>query len=445
MSKRVGAKPTRLVYDAVVHDLLAEMPVSPADRARLSLDDDDALALARWATAIERHFSGKPMVAEWAKDGVTGELFMLQARASEVVEAPTAGQLPRPRTKVMLIVGEPEQALSLALLPSDGVGLARMEHVLGGTVGVHPLAVTRYRTLPPETRREVDRLTVGYSDRIEFFVDRLSQGIALIAAAFFPRPVIVRFSDFTTTEYARLVGGAAFEPHEENPMLGWRGASRYYHPAYRDGFLLEVAAVRRVRETMGFENVAVMIPFCRTPEEGVNVLEAMRAGGLVRGERGLEVHVMAEIPSNILLADRFAELFDGFSIGSTDLTQLTLGIDRDAAAVAALFDERNEAVKLSCARLIETAHACGRKVGICGRAPADHPDFAEFLVERGIDAISVSADALEPTTRRILAVEQTLGRAPSGRRRGAPSARPARTSGRATPRGGAKETRGASR
>ena len=284
-----------------------------------------------------------------------------------------------------------------------------MEFVFASWVGVHPLALTRYATLPAAVQREVDAKTAGYADKTAYFVDRLAQGIGTIAAAFHPRPVILRFSDFKTNEYARLVGGAGFEPSEENPMLGWRGASRYYHPDYKEGFLLECAAVKRVRETFGLTNLKLMIPFCRTPEEGRRVLDAMREGGLVRGEGGLEVYVMAEIPSNILLAERFAELFDGFSIGSNDLTQLTLGVDRDSTTVAPLFDERNEAVKWSCAHLIEAAHRAGRKVGICGQAPSDFPDFAAFLVERGIDSISLSADALVRTTLRVLDVERAIG------------------------------------
>ncbi len=321
------------------------------------------------------------------------------------VEEIDASQIPRPRTRVMLNVGNPEQALKLSLLPSDGVGLARMEFIFAGWVGVYPLALTRYATLPLGVQRDVDRITHGYSDKIAYFVDLLSQGIATIAAAFHPRPVILRFSDFKTNEYARLAGGAPFEPSEENPMLGWRGASRYYHAGYKEGFLLEVAAVRRVREEMGLENLKLMIPFCRTPEEGERVLATMREGGLVRGERGLEVYVMAEIPSNILLAERFADIFDGFSIGSNDLTQLTLGVDRDSTTVAPLFDERNDAVKWSCARLIEVAHARGRTVGICGQAPSDYPDFAAFLVAQGIDSISLTADAVVRTTQRVAEAE----------------------------------------
>jgi pyruvate,water dikinase len=305
-------------------------------------------------------------------------------------------------------LGQPERAFHMAGLPSDGVGLARMEFVFAGWVGVHPLALTRYRSLPDELRRQVDRVTRGYDDKIEFFVDRLAQGIGTLAAAFHPRPVILRFSDFKTNEYARLVGGAPFEPAEENPMLGWRGASRYYHPEYREGFLLECAAVRRVREVFGLDNLKLMVPFCRTPEEGARVLETAAGAGLVRGQRALEWYVMAEIPSNVLLADRFAELFDGFSIGSNDLTQLVLGVDRDSARVAPLFDERDEAVERACAMLIETAHRAGRTVGICGQAPSDYPEFAAFLVEHGIDSLSLSPDRLIAARRQVAEVEARL-------------------------------------
>ncbi|HRW09146.1 MAG TPA: phosphoenolpyruvate synthase, partial [Caldilineaceae bacterium] len=252
-----------------------------------------------------------------------------------------------------------------------------------------------------------------YEDKIEFFVDKLAQGIGTIAAAYYPKPVILRLSDFKTNEYAHLVGGEQFEPTEANPMLGWRGASRYYHPDYREGFRLEVQAIKRVREQFGLTNLVVMVPFCRTPEEGQRVLAVMAEEGLRRGEQGLEVYVMAEIPSNILLAEEFAAHFDGFSIGSNDLTQLTLGVDRDSAQIAELFDERNDAVRRSCATLIEKAHKHGRKVGICGQAPSDYPDFATFLVEQGIDSISLNPDAVLRTTADILAIEGTVGLIPA--------------------------------
>ena len=543
--KKLGTKEVKLVYDFEGHKQVKNVRVPESERVRWSLEDTDVLTLARWAAAIEAHYSRKygkdsPMDIEWAKDGRTGELFIVQARPETVhsqrkagltrmftlrekgksvttglavgegiaqgkvhviasaqqageflpgevlvtsttdpdwepimktaaaivtdrggrtshaaivarelgipaivgtgdatrtlppgatvtvcctegetghvyegavpfdVEEIDASKLPRPRTQIMLNVGNPEQAFKLALLPSDGVGLARMEFIFASWVGVHPLALTRYATLAPDVKRQVDDVTAGYADKTAYMVERLAEGIATIAAAFYPRPVILRFSDFKTNEYSKLVGGAGFEPSEENPMLGWRGASRYYHSGYKEGFLLECAAVARVRKVFGLSNLKVMIPFCRTPEEGKRVLDTMREAGLARGEGGLEVYVMAEIPSNVLLAERFAEIFDGFSIGSNDLTQLTLGVDRDSATVAPLFDERNEAVKWSCARLIERAHAAGRKVGICGQAPSDYPDFAAFLVERGIDSISLSPDAVVRTLRRVAEAEQKI-------------------------------------
>ena len=331
------------------------------------------------------------------------------------VEEIDPSSIPGTRTKIMLNLGNPEQAFKLAQIPNDGVGLARMEFIFASDVKIHPLALTRYDSLPPKVKHQVDDLTVGYADKAEFFVDQLSKGIARIAAAFYPKPVILRLSDFKTNEYAHLVGGEAFEPHEENPMLGWRGASRYYHPDYKEGFMLEVAAVRRVREKMGLTNLKVMVPFCRTPEEGQKVLEVMREGGLVRtkptgagAHDGLEVYVMAEIPSNVLEAEAFAGIFDGFSIGSNDLTQLVLGVDRDSVQVSALFSEREPSVKRACAMLLEAAHAAGRTVGICGQAPSDDPEFAAFLVEHGIDSLSLTADSVIRTKLRVLEAERSL-------------------------------------
>ncbi len=542
--KKIGSKETTVVYDRGSHRVKT-VPTPDRKRKVLSLSDTDALVLARWAMTIEEHYSRlrgepTPMDLEWAKDGDTGELFIVQARpetvhsqkqlptltlynlkeqgqvivegkaigdgiadgtahvlagASQITKfvpgevlitqvtdpdwepvMKTAGAivterggrtshaaivareigipaivgasnamtkiqdgqtvtvscsqgatgyvydralafekkcidataLPATRTKIMLNVAQPERAFRAAMLPSDGVGLARMEFIFAGWVGVHPLALLRYETLSRKLKREIDARTEGAVDNKEFFVDRLSQGIATLAAAFYPRPVILRFSDFKTNEYARLAGGEPFEPVEDNPMLGWRGASRYYHADFKDGFLLEVAAIRRVREQFGLTNLKVMVPFCRTPEEGAAVLDVAKEGGLVRGDNDLEVYVMAEIPSNVLLAHRFAELFDGFSIGSNDLTQLILGVDRDSEHIANLFDERNEAVRRACTMLIEAAHRAGRPVGICGQAPSDYPDFAAFLVERGIDSISVSPDALIAVKRKVAAVESDL-------------------------------------
>ena len=327
-------------------------------------------------------------------------------------------QFPRPRTQMMLNVGNPEQAFSAAMLPNDGVGLARREFIFASWVKVHPLALTRYARLEPAAKAEVDAVTRGYDDKTEYFVDKLSQGIGVIAAAFHPKPVILRLSDFKSNEYATLVGGRQFEPEEENPMIGWRGASRYYHPQYKEGFVLEARAIRRAREEFGLKNLLVMVPFCRTPEEGRRVLEVLRECGLARGQDGLEVYVMAELPSNVFLADEYARIFDGFSIGSNDLTQLCLGVDRDSALVAPLFDERNAAVKQACARIIAAARHAGRKVGICGQAPSDFPDFAEFLVEQGIDSISLTPDSLLKTSERVAQAEQRPRRTGPARRAG---------------------------
>ncbi len=310
--------------------------------------------------------------------------------------------LPEPRVPVMLNVGNPESAFAVGQLPSAGVGLARIEFVVSSWIGVHPLALAHpERVTDPAARAEIAARTDGYASPAEFFVERLAAGVALIGAAFYPRPVIVRFSDFKTNEYAGLVGGAGFEPAEANPMIGFRGASRYYDERYREGFALECQALRRVRERMGLDNVKLMIPFCRTLGEARRVLDELAKNGLVRGENGLEVWVMCEIPNNVILAEEFAELFDGFSIGSNDLTQLTLGIDRDSELLAHLFDERDPGVKKLIRMVIEAAHRKGRKVGICGQAPSDHPEFAEFLVECGIDSISVTPDALAGVVARI--------------------------------------------
>ena len=343
-----------------------------------------------------------------AAEGEVGRVY--EGRLKFEVEEIDPEKLPRPKTKIYFNVGQPEAALADALLPVDGVGLLRMEFVFASWVGVHPLALVHFDSLPIQIKRQVAEKTKGYDDKTFYFVDKLSQGIGLIAAAFWPRPVILRFSDFKTNEYAGLLGGELFEPKEENPMLGWRGASRYYHPDYKAGFLLEVAAVKRVREAFGLKNLKVMVPFCRTPEEGRRVLEVLKEGGLERGQDGLEVLVMAEIPANVWLVEEYAEVFDGFSIGSNDLTQLTLGVDRDSERVAPLFDERNEAVKRAVARIIEGAHEAGRHVGICGQAPSDCPEFAAFLVEKGIDSISLNPDALLRTLEAVVEAEKRLGR-----------------------------------
>jgi pyruvate,water dikinase len=319
--------------------------------------------------------------------------------------------LGRPKTKIMMNVGNPEEAFALSFIPNDGVGLAREEFIISTYIKVHPLALLAYDRLEVDSvKAEIDRLTAGYADKPQFFVDKLAQGVAMIAAAFYPKDVIVRLSDFKSNEYANLIGGRPFEPIEDNPMLGFRGASRYYHLAYREGFALECRAMKKVREEMGLTNVKLMIPFCRTVEEGRLVEAEMAKHGLPRGEKGLEVYVMCEIPSNVVLADQFAEIFDGFSIGSNDLTQLTLGVDRDSAIIAHLFDERNQAVKAMIASVIAAAKRKGRKIGICGQAPSDYPDFAKFLVEQGIDSLSLNPDAVLKTTVAILEMEQVSPR-----------------------------------
>ena len=326
-----------------------------------------------------------------------------------VTEQPI-GDLPATRTQILMNVGNPEEAFNLAAIPCDGVGLARLEFIIANHIKVHPMALLQpERVADPAERVAIAQLTAGHASPAEYYVDLLAQGMARIAAAFYPRPVILRFSDFKSNEYAKLLGGAAFEPSEENPMLGWRGASRYYAPAFRDAFALECQALKRVREGMGLTNVIPMVPFCRTPEEGDKVLAEMARSGLVRGEQGLEVYVMCELPSNVIAAEAFAEGFDGFSIGSNDLTQLTLGLDRDSALVAELFDERHAAVKAMIRLAIQTAHRCGRKIGICGQAPSDYPDFARFLVEEGIDSISLNPDALIATRLEVARIETSLG------------------------------------
>ncbi|MBX3444563.1 MAG: phosphoenolpyruvate synthase [Planctomyces sp.] len=552
LKRRLGSKEFQLVYDEGGGRMTRNVPVPAADRARFSIGDDDVLALARWACLIEEHYSRKrgqpsPMDLEWARDGRTGELFILQARPETVqsgrspksieiyrlresgnvlVSGRSIGEkiaagpvrviesvsqlsefrpgevlvsdktdpdweptmkraaalvtnrggrtchaaivsrelgLPavigadhatqrlhdgipvtvscaegeqgrvydgrlafdveridltdqrRPRTKIMMNVGNPEEAFRLSQLPNDGVGLARLEFIINTSVRIHPLALVNFdRLTDPEVRAQIARLTVGSPDKPQFFVDRLAEGVATIAAAFHPRDVIVRLSDFKTNEYANLIGGRDFEPEEENPMLGFRGASRYYDSRYRAGFDLECRAMRKVREEIGLENVKLMVPFCRTVEEGRKVIAVLRENGLVQGERGLELYVMCEIPSNVILADQFAEIFDGFSIGSNDLTQLILGVDRDSEIVAHVFDERNPAVTGMIAQVIRAARSKGRKIGICGQAPSDYPEFAEFLVHEGIDSISLNPDAVLKTTARVLAAEAGIHSATVG-------------------------------
>jgi len=548
LQKRIGNKEFKLVYDLGGGRMTRNVPVAPEDRARFAITDDEILTLARWACIIEDHYSQKrgvftPMDMEWAKDGVTGELWIVQARPETVqsqkevnvqenyslkekgrllVRGRSVGEkigqgpvhvisdarhleqfrpgevlvtdktdpdweptmkkasaivtnrggrtchaaivsrelglpavvgtqngteqlqngqqvtvscaegdeghvyegllkfdierldlrgLTRPQTKVMLNIGNPEEAFRLSFLPNDGVGLARLEFIISTYIKIHPQALLDYdRLTDADVKREIDQLTLGYADKPQFFIDKLAQGVATIAAAFHPNDVIVRLSDFKTNEYANLIGGKPYEPLEENPMIGFRGASRYYDERYRDAFALECLAMKKVREEMGLHNLKLMIPFCRTVEEGRRVQTEMAKHGLKRGEDGLEIYVMCEIPSNVILADQFAEIFDGFSIGSNDLTQLVLGVDRDSEIVAHVFDERNEAVTTMIASVIQKARAKNRKIGICGQAPSDYPEFAQFLVEQGIDSISLNPDSLLKTTVKIVEMEQKLGR-----------------------------------
>ena len=321
------------------------------------------------------------------------------------VRAIDLDEIPKTHTKVMVNLGNPSAAFRWWRLPSDGVGLARMEFIISNLIKIHPMALVNYQHLrDKQARSRITELTRAYEDKTQYFVETLARGMARIAAAHYPKPVIVRMSDFKTNEYAELIGGAAFEPKEENPMLGWRGASRYYSEDYRAGFALECQAVRLAREAIGLDNIIIMIPFCRTLGEADKVLSELAANSLVRGQHGLEIYMMAEIPSNVLLAKQFGERFDGFSIGSNDLTQLLLGVDRDSGRLNALFDERDEAVTTAIAQLLATARKIGRHTGICGQAPSDHPEFARFLVEHGIDSISVSPDS-------FLAVKQVVSKA----------------------------------
>ena len=306
-------------------------------------------------------------------------------------------------------VGNPEQAFEFRFIPNDGVGLAREEFIINEYIKIHPKALLHFNQIKDnEIKEKIIKLTYGYKNKAQFFVDKLAQGVATIAAAFYPKDVIVRMSDFKSNEYANLIGGHLFEPLEHNPMIGWRGASRYYSKNYKDAFALECKAMRKAREEMGLTNVKLMIPFCRTVEEGKKVLKEMEYNGLKRGKNGLQVYVMCEIPSNVILADEFSAIFDGFSIGTNDLTQLTLGLDRDSELVSHVYDERNDAVKALVATVIKKAKANKRKIGICGQAPSDYPEFASFLVDCGIDSISLNPDTVIKTTLRILEEEQRL-------------------------------------
>ncbi len=321
------------------------------------------------------------------------------------VDLMTSATLPRLQTKMMLIVGDPSRAFDLAAIPNDGVGLARIEFIITSHIGIHPMALANLKTIQDGKILDQIRGRIGSEDAKDFFVNRLSEGVGRIAAAFYPKPVIVRLSDFKTNEYANLIGGAEFEQHEENPMLGFRGASRYYDDRYAAGFQLECMALARVRQSFGLTNVKLMVPFCRTVEEGKKVVGLMAQNGLKQGDNGLEIYAMCEIPSNVILADQFLQVFDGYSIGSNDLTQLTLGLDRDSEVVAHLFDENNPAVRWMIATVIKAAHAAHKPIGICGQAPSDSPEFAEWLVEQKIDSISLNPDTAVQTSLRIASAE----------------------------------------
>ncbi|MCC5650983.1 phosphoenolpyruvate synthase [Nostoc sp. XA013] len=558
IDKKLGSKELKMIYDDG-SKFTKNVSVSPSERGKFALSDEEILQLGTWACLIEDHYSQvhgifTPMDIEWAKDGITNQLFIVQARPEtvqsqktgnvlrsyrlvlgnkewrgngekssqspiplvigraigeaisqgkarlildvqkleqfqpgevlvtertdpdwepimkrasaivtnsggrtchaaiiarelgvpaivgcgnateilkpgqevtiscaegeegkvytgllpfEVKEVPLEN-LPRTRTQILMNVGNPQEALSLSAIPNDGVGLARTEFIIANQIQIHPMALIHYDLLKDEfAKAKIAEITALYDDKPQYFVDRLAQGIGRIAAAFYPKPVIVRMSDFKSNEYANLLGGRQFEPHEENPMLGWRGAARYYDEGYREAFALECHAINRVREEMGLTNVIPMIPFCRTPDEGRLVLAEMAKNGLKQGVNGLQVYVMCELPSNVILAEEFAEVFDGFSIGSNDLTQLTLGIDRDSALVARLFDERSPSVKRMVKMAIEAAKKCDRKIGICGQAPSDYPEFAQFLVEQGIDSISLNPDSVLKTMLEVAKVESS--------------------------------------
>lgn len=536
ISKTVGLKSKKLVYDSQAKSNVKNMPVAKSDQTRFALSDKEILQLASWAAQIEDHYK-KPMDMEWAKDGRSGKLFIVQARPETVrsqddpntlieyeikergkiaaigasvgnkigqgkvhiikdaknidkfkvgevlvtemtdpdwepimkiasaivtnsggrtchaaiisrelgipcvvgtkngteklkngqnitvscaegekgfiyngllkyeVKKTNLKNFKKSKTKIMMNIGNPEMAMGQSFIPNEGVGLAREEFIISNYIRIHPLALLNFsKVKDPKVISIIEETTAAYQSKPQFFVDKLAEGVARIAAAFYPKDVIIRLSDFKSNEYASLIGGAQFEPEERNPMIGWRGASRYYSPKYLPAFVLECKALVKVRKEMGLKNLKIMVPFCRTVEEGKKVLKIMADNGLKRGVDGLEVYVMCEIPSNVILADKFCEIFDGFSIGSNDLTQLTLGVDRDSELVSHVYDERNDAVKELVSRVIEVAKKNKRKIGFCGQAPSDFPDFAQFLVREGIDSISLNPDSVIKT---MIAIKQT--------------------------------------
>ena len=363
-------------------------------------------AIVGCGDATEVLTSGKWLTVSCA-EGEEGRVY--SGKIPFEVDETSLEALPKTKTNILMNIGNPDEAFRLAAIPCDGVGLARLEFIIANQIKVHPLALLRFEEVDaPGEKQAIAQLTQHYAHKPDYFVNELAQGVGVLAAAFYPKPVVVRLSDFKSNEYANLLGGSAFEPAEENPMIGWRGASRYYDERYQAAFALECQALKRVREVMGLKNVIPMVPFCRTPEEGDLVLAQMAKHGLVRGQDGLEVYVMCEVPSNVILAKEFGDRFDGFSIGSNDLTQLTLGLDRDSALVAHLFDERHPAITTMITSVIRDAKAMGCKIGICGQAPSDYPEFAQFLVEQGIDSISLNPDSVLKTHLHIAEVEKML-------------------------------------
>ncbi len=356
-----------------------------------------------------RKIANKQMITVSCAEGDDG--YVYEGELAYKVNRTDVKNLQRPKTKMMMNIGSPDHAFAYSMIPNDGVGLAREEFIIDSHIKVHPLALLHFdKVTDAATRRKIEEITKGYKDKSEYFVDKLAEGISIIAAAFHPNDVIIRFSDFKTNEYAGLIGGTQFEPVENNPMIGWRGASRYYSPEYRAAFELECKAFKKVRDEMGLTNVKAMVPFCRDLTEAKNVLSIMEKAGLKRGVNDFEVYVMIEIPSNVILAEQFAELFDGFSIGSNDLTQLTLGVDRDNSTVAHVYNENNEAVKELIRHVVKVAKKTKTKIGLCGQAPSDYPEFARFLVEIGIDSMSLAPDTVVKTTLDIVATEAKLAR-----------------------------------
>jgi pyruvate,water dikinase len=547
IQKTLGTKEIKMVYTVEGESSTKNVPVSAFERSNFILSDEDVIRLAQWGLKIEEHYSKKAghhvaMDIEWAKDGMTQQLFIVQARPETVksqtnknvletyvlkergkvlTQGKSVGEkigsgpvsvlssvreigkfkkgeilvtqmtdpdwepilklasgivtdrggrtchaaiisremgipcvvgtgngsevltecqsatvccaegetgyvydgtldfevkrfdmenLERPKTKIMMNVGNPDNAFHLSFIPNDGVGLARLEFIINNYIKIHPMALLHFDHLgDDDDRKTIEQLTVGYDDKKEFFIHRLAQGVAKIACAFYPKDVIVRMSDFKSNEYANLIGGSEFEPIEDNPMIGFRGASRYYDEDYKQGFGLECVAMKKVRDEMGLTNVKLMIPFCRTVEEGRLVVAEMRKHGLIQGQNGLEIYMMCEVPSNVILADEFSDIFDGFSIGSNDLTQLVLGLDRDSEKISHIFDERDPAIKRMIQWIIEAAKRKNKKIGICGQAPSDYPDFAEFLVRCGIDSMSLNPDTVIKTTDKVLQTEKEIG------------------------------------